>query len=115
MSAVCDLNTELANFAMTCAGKARMAKQDADDIRALPTFGSEMMTRDKEARAKVYEQAAALWSRREAAAKRGTVLLSNIVGDDNEMSYRLTYQTLIGQAVTAARVVYEDAAAAPPS
>lgn len=105
-----DLTTKLANYALTCQGKADQARRRAEEIRKLPKAGNfpEYDRVHIDAPLTAAEAEAAAWDKRAAEARRGFLLY-----DPNDMDYCYANDALISECAAASRVVYIEPVAPP--
>lgn len=105
-----DLTTELANFAVSCQGKARECRQRAEEIRQIPRASNfpeyDRMHIDLPLKRATAEAEA--WDRRAAEAKRGFLLY-----DADDVAWHMGHQELVSACQRASRVTYVDPVANP--
>jgi hypothetical protein len=101
----CDLNTELANYAVTCRQRAAQARRRADEIRAQPKAGSGWPEYDDaiEKQAAQFDAVADVWEERQEQAEQGLLLVDE---QGMDLAWSEEFQDLLGKCHRASRVVY---------
>jgi len=98
-----DLTTQLANYALTCDGKAEQCRRRADEIKQrIRVDNDDEYNRvhvDRPLKDAMDETE--MWTKRAAEARRGFLLY-----DPNDVKFHFAHQDLIDECMSASRVTY---------